>query len=349
MRVFSIIVLLHFICVSLQAQSHICKAGLLEATAEYEEENYSNTHSIYTSLLDKGCVINDFDNLYRMSVASIKLDKLEDAKAYMSKSISVATSDELETINNAEHNADFHGLVDLELETRKRYDALVSHHQELRIFNQSKEYTYSALRISKDGDTIANTTILMIPQGTGWGHEAAAQQSEVVYTYNYTAQDSTNNIAELDSVVTKEFWIKNDTTGIIENEKEVWIHPIRNNQFYKTEIAPFPVVTFSINQITTKTANSQIVIFKNWGTYSPTITDSKYYYEGEQQKEYPYCGKINCHKYSAYAHNSKFGISYLEYFFHEDYGFVEMNYQTYDNEKIEFKLISVNLKKAHNK
>ena len=342
MRIFFIIILLKFHCSHLIAQSDSCELMLKMAKEVYEENDYEKALNIYDNLLKDSCTIGDFEGLYQASILSLYKNRLDDAKRYIEKSISIATFDEIETIKSSNQYSSLLELTNLDLEAQKRIRKLISHHQELSIFNQSKEYTYSAVRIAANNDTIANTVVKMIPQGTGWGHPAASLQSEVIYSYTYTSKDSINNIAELDSVVTKEFWIKNDTTGIIENKEQVWIHPIRNNQFYKTEIAPFPTVNFPISQTTTRKANNKIVIFKNWGTYSPTITESKYYYEGEQQKEYPWCGQINCHRYSAYAHNSKFGISFVEYFFNEEYGFVEMNYQTYDNEKIEFKLIHVN-------
>ena len=187
-------------------------------------------------------------------------------------------------------------------------------------------------------DTLANTTIHLVPDGTGWGHPAASDQSQILCHYNFSKQDSIDHISEVKEVVTEEFWLKVDTTGIIENEEELWMHPFRYNQFFKTEIAPFPLVKFPISNKSMIDSRSKIVIMKNWGTYSPTITETNYFYVGAEEKNYEFSGDIECHKFMAYGHNSRHGISHLEYYYHEQYGFTEMNYLTYDNEVIQFKI-----------
>lgn len=227
---------------------------------------------------------------------------------------------------------------ELETQLNERLASLIAHHKNLRIFKKGRNFVYTAIRINTAGDTLANTFITMRPDGTGWGDEAASSQSQVIYDYAYTQQDSTDHIGELEKEVTTEFWIKSDTTGIIENDTEFWIHPIRNNEFFKTEIAPFPTVHYPISHELMQAHKPKILIFSNWGTYSDSRTESEYNYIGEVNKSYAGLDDLLCHKFEAQSFNNFHGISTLEYFFNEDLGFVEMNYVTYDNDTIHFVL-----------
>jgi len=224
---------------------------------------------------------------------------------------------------------------DLKSKMDTRLEKLIAHHKNLQIFKKDRSIKYKAIRINEAGDTLANTFITMIPDGTGWGGEAS-DQSQVIYEYEYTDQDSLEHIDELRTIVKTEFWIKRDTTGVIETEDRVWIHPIRNNEFFKTEIAPFPTVRFPISNEAMKKAKSKIVIMRNWGTYSPSETECEYSYVGIETKSYNGIGDLKCYKFSALAVNTTYGLSELEYYFNEDLGFVEMDYKTYDGDQILF-------------
>jgi len=222
-----------------------------------------------------------------------------------------------------------------------RLEQLIAHHKNLTYFQKGKNLKYTAIRINKNGDTLANTFIHLIPDGTGWGSEAASSQSQVTLRYEYTEQDSLDHIAELDSVVMKKFWLKDDPTGVIENDSILWIHPFRNNEFFKTELAPFPLVHFPISDETVREGKSTISIMSNWGTYSPSKTELNYNYIGQAKRSYGFSGEIECHHFKSAGENSIHGTSTLEYYFNEKYGFTEMIYQTYDEDVIIFEINEV--------
>ena len=265
----------------------------------------------------------------------------ENLRAYMIN----ATSSEMDDLKVNEQFKKYHQKKwwkDLEVQMRDRLASLITHHKNLTIFKHNRKVTYSAIRVNAEKDTLANTFIHLVPDGTGWGNPAASSQSQVLIQYEFSEKDYEDHIQELRDVVTEEFWIKTDTTGIIENKEEVWMHPIRNNEFFKTEIAPFPLVKYPITHEKMLDAGGKIAIMRNWGTYSPTITEQQYFYAGKENKSYSFTDdELECHRFQAYGHNSKHGISYLEYFFHEKYGFTEMNYLTYDNDKINFVIVEV--------
>jgi len=338
---FNICFLICFSITSLWGQKSTCKEIMKEVSSKAKSTEYTLASELCLQLLEKECKVALFKNQLLIAEVFASVDSLDLARNYLQKSIDIANTDEFEIIKESKCYSIYKKLFNIELALKKREDQLIAHHQNLKIFSVNSKFTYSAFRINIDKDTLASTKIIATSNGTGWGHPAASQQSEVVYTYLYTEQDSIQNIDELEKVVKREFWIKQDTTGIIENEAQFWIHPMRNNQFYKTELAPFPTVIFPIGHKSISTANSKIVILSNWGTYSPSITDQRYFYEGIVEKEYSCTERIKCHRFSSYGHNSKFGISYLEYFFNEKYGFTEMNYLTYDGDIIKFELVDM--------
>ena len=276
------------------------------------------------------------------AAANCMVDNEDGVKEHLFAMLPVSTKRDMKRIlvnyaifNKYKHN---HWWQELESKLDERLRQLIAHHKNLKIFKKGRNLAYRAIRINAEGDTLANTFVTMKPDGTGWGDEAASLQSQVVYDYEYSSQDSIDHYYELDKVVTPEFWIKTDTTGVIENEEKVWIHPIRNNEFFKTEVAPFPTVLFPISDTLMKKHNPKIYILRNWGIYSDSVTESTYNYHGKELRAYLEDQDIECHKFEAQSFNNFHGISQLIYYYHEDLGFLEMHYNTYDGDTIWFVL-----------
>ncbi len=279
------------------------------------------------------------------AASNCMIDNEKGVEENLFKIVDVATKDDIRRVLVSYEIFNKYETTDwwkvLEEQMNQRLKNLIAHHKNLKIFKKGRDISYSAIRINAAGDTLANTVITMIPDGTGWGDEAASAQSQVIYEYEFSTADSIEHIEELHLVVHKRFWSKRDTTGVIENSKTVWIHPFRNNEFFKTELAPFPMFKFPISDSLMQASKSKIVILNNWGSYTKTETQERYSYLGKELKNYTGTGEINCHKLAGTGDNTKFGISKIEYFFNEDFGFTEMNYLTYDGDKILFKIIGV--------
>jgi len=279
------------------------------------------------------------------AAANCMIDNEEGVRQNLLKIVDVATKDDMKRvlvnyeIFNKYKTTDWWAKLDEKLD--QRLENLIAHHKNLKVFKKGRDIVYSAIRINPAGDTIANTYITIIPDGTGWGDEAASSQSQVIYEYDYSQRDSIEHIEELHLVVHQRFWNKRDTTGVIENSKKVWIHPFRSNEFFKTELAPFPMVKFPLSDSLMQASKSKIVILNNWGSYTKTETQERYAYLGKEKKYYNGTGEIDCHKLEGTGENTKFGISKIVYFFNEDFGFTEMNYLTYDGDRILFKIKGV--------
>jgi hypothetical protein len=69
--------------------------------------------------------------------------------------------------------------------------------------------------------------------GTVW--KSSAGQKESVWHY-FTKPETKQLFKDQFSLG----WLSDDTTGMIENDNKVWLHPPRHNQYLLTETAPFP-------------------------------------------------------------------------------------------------------------
>jgi len=265
------------------------------------------------------------------------IDNEKGVRKNLNRIVSVANKDDIKRvlvnyqIFNKYKNLDWWTVLSSRL--NDRLSSLIAHHKNLVIFKHGRNITYSAIRINSNGDTLANTTITMIPDGTGWGDEAADLQSQVIYKYENSIKDSIEHIQEVDSIVGKRFWESIDTTGVM--------HPFRNNEFFKTELGPFPAIKLPPSDSLMQAYRPTTHILGKWGVYTSTQTEECYKYQGKEIKTYTGIGEIECHKLFGTGKNSRFGKTTLEYFFNEDFGFTEMNYLTYDGDSIQFRIIAI--------
>lgn len=316
------------------------------ADTHYQNADYHAAAKAYEVLWTKPNEEDIASDRLHAAAANCMIDNEEGVKKNLFKMIPVANKTYVKRvlvnyeIFNKYKETDW--WQELETGLNQRIADLIAHHKNLRIFKKGRNVLYSAIRINAKGDTLANTTLNMIPDGTGWGDEAADSQSQVIYVYESSTQDSIDHIEEVEMTVGTRFWNDIDTTGVGESESKVWIHPFRNNEFFKTEIAPFPEVYFPLSDSLMQSKKSSTHIMNNWGLYTGTETKQSYNYIGKENKSYQGIGKIECHKLKAIADNTRHGQSTLEYFFHEEYGFTEMNYLTYDGDIIQFKIIGIN-------
>ncbi|WP_045689485.1 hypothetical protein [Hymenobacter sp. AT01-02] len=214
----------------------------------------------------------------------------------------------------------------------------------LVIFKAGRHYHYRALFVSPAGDTLSRESITLTPSGTPWIGQPS-KQTAFSLQFHYTPQDSLTFLAypnpksklkEKPEVYT---WSRSIVTGAIENRKEILIHPIRNNQYEHSEVAPFPQIKIPSLQVGGNW-NSMTVIMTGWGAFKGTV---KSHYEVEKQvpRQYGNLTLADCWLVHAVGRHSKLGTSYLDFYFHPQYGFTEMKYRFYDGTIISFVLEKV--------
>ncbi|MBL4862721.1 MAG: hypothetical protein JKY09_06870 [Crocinitomicaceae bacterium] len=215
-------------------------------------------------------------------------------------------------------------------------------YKDLKIFNYLKEYQYRAIYIDSNGDTLSDEKIIVQP--TAEVSPRHHSQTLLKYFYNYSDEDSVRLSAKPinETAFTKEHntikWRKRILEGAIENEHELWIHPFRANQYSLTEIAPFPEVHIHLEDNHTWKAHTFIT--KSWGTFKGKVK-SNYVMNKAGKRIYKFASLDDCWKLKAEGKHSKLGTNILTYYYHAAYGFLEMNYEFYNKQKMFFVLEKV--------
>jgi hypothetical protein len=102
-----------------------------------------------------------------------------------------------------------------------------------KVFTKNKEFVYLVQYHQNELDITTNEKISLSITGNLW--KKAAEQKEAIWHYQ---TKSKTKITFKDQFSLG--WLFTDTTGVVENETKIWLHPPRNNQYTLTEIAPFP-------------------------------------------------------------------------------------------------------------
>lgn len=130
------------------------------------------------------------------------------------------------------------------------------------------------------------------------------------------------------------------TTGICENEQNVWLHPTRMGFFQSLETCPYPYIKLG-KPIGYKWSDSMSIgnhwSNKKWGEWENRLLLNYEYEIIAREKVVTKFGKIDCLKVRATA-TSAIGSSELISYFSEKYGFVKLEYTLFTGIKIEINL-----------
>ena len=127
----------------------------------------------------------------------------------------------------------------------------------------------------------------------------------------------------------------NEQTGIVENEKNVWMHPPRSQFFKILELNPFPYIEapYQIGrQWRWRLAIGDHWQDGRWKTWSDLVQNT-YQYEitGVQTIQTP-AGTFRCYEVRATA-TSRLGHTHLTAYFNQQAGFVRLDYVNIDGSK----------------
>jgi len=132
-------------------------------------------------------------------------------------------------------------------------------------------------------------------------------------------------------------------SGVIENEKNIWMHPPREALFKITELNPFPFI-----QIPYELGNEwewSLDISSEWGdprwlTWEGSVkNDYKYTIVSKEQIKTS-AGQFDCFKIEASGSGS-LGSTALTSYFNEALGFIKLEYQNIDGSSLVFELKEV--------
>ena len=134
-------------------------------------------------------------------------------------------------------------------------------------------------------------------------------------------------------------------SGIVENERNLWMHPIRNCLFRILELNPFPYIQYPIEQ--GKNWKWKLTIGSHWGderwkTWTGKIVNKyKYKITDTDCEVVTPMGTLPCVKVEAVA-KSRIGKTYLTAYYNDTYGFVKMDNTNIDGSRIVIDLVGVN-------
>lgn len=130
-------------------------------------------------------------------------------------------------------------------------------------------------------------------------------------------------------------------TGIIENEYNVWWHPMRQYEFSLTEFNPFPYIKYPLKKGVSWTDTISPYpndVYNKWIRFDERIdVISTYKITGKTKLQTKF-GNLTCYVTEAEAVNPH-GKGYLTSYFNEQYGFVKLDYTNIDGSRLVIEMI----------
>lgn len=135
-------------------------------------------------------------------------------------------------------------------------------------------------------------------------------------------------------------------TGIIDNRKNLWIHPPRDYGFKILELNPFPFYYLdeSVKRWTWALEVGGFWLDPRWIDHTEIINIQYEYTKSGNETIRTPLGDIYCNVVNAIATadlGDKVMNSYLTSYYHKDYGFVRLEYTNVDETKIFMELINI--------
>ena len=195
------------------------------------------------------------------------------------------------------------------------------------IYLAGRTYTYEATYIGVKGDTLSQEKVEWM--ATGKRTEFSPNRQDImVYKYHYSPEDparfAQNPITDKKQNYLSN-WQREYEEGIIENVENVWLHPMRHNQYSFTQLAPYPHLRYPLQ------------IGNTWSTslydYGIGTVQKNHEITDSLTKSYPNIGKLKCWELNATA-TFELDTATLHYFFNEQYGFTELHYVNYFGERL---------------
>lgn len=133
------------------------------------------------------------------------------------------------------------------------------------------------------------------------------------------------------------------STGLIENDKNIWLHPIREGFFSSLEACPFPCLKFPL-KIGNTWQDSMLIgeawCGQKWGVWNSSLLLHYHYQIDEIKSIITPMGVLDCYVISSTA-TSSIGTSKLKSYFNETYGFVRYEYEMVTGLKVNIWLTKV--------
>ncbi|MEW5675461.1 hypothetical protein ABGT15_04035 [Flavobacterium enshiense] len=193
---------------------------------------------------------------------------------------------------------------------------LIAKGEEIKKENYSV-FDWKFIEAEKQNDETVKKIILK-PVTQNPFKEDISDYTQTVISYEYLMNNNRSSIME--------------TTGVIENEMNVWMHPPRSQYFEILELNPFPYIKAPY-KIGTKW-NWKLKIGdhwadKRWLEWKGGIENVYEYEIADKKKIVTKLGNLECYIVKAKA-KSRIGTTELISYFNPDFGFVKLEYKNID-------------------
>ncbi|NDV14646.1 hypothetical protein GO009_01295 [Muricauda sp. TY007] len=182
---------------------------------------------------------------------------------------------------------------------------------------------------SNKKDGLFEKVSITVTKGLGQMSRGIPDYNQTVLSYSYLTH---NDFAPYGS-----------TSGVIENEKNVWMHPPRDKYFKILELNPFPYIKAPYKVGNTWTWLLSIGDFwsdPRWLAWNGLVENSYVYEIIEKSKLKTALGNLNCFVIQSKA-TSRLGETKLTSYFHKKFGFVRLDYQNIDGSRTILELVDV--------
>lgn len=203
-----------------------------------------------------------------------------------------------------------------------------------QIFKPCRTFVYQAKYWDADFELISDEVIHVEVTGRAWEHQPESQDEIIIKYEHHPSEIERLRAYSLNDQY--ENWTLQNTTGIIETQHQIWMHPFRSNQYTFTEIAPFPQVELPL-VVGMKWGGGLNI--GGWGVWNDSKVDYKF--------EVLSYGSINTEigRLDIWHINSvgmaPYGTSTHDFWFNEQYGFVKMIVKNPEGQLLQFELIDV--------
>ncbi|MBT32249.1 MAG: hypothetical protein CMO01_21515 [Thalassobius sp.] len=192
---------------------------------------------------------------------------------------------------------------------------------ELPVYNTNREFVFKTSHYNSKGELYFEDTLKFITSDKIMFEETKQTVSRWVYPGR-----------RVDGI----------KSGNLENDTAIWIHPPRNNRYRKLELCPFPKVKFPLEkgqEWESMVGAHRAYSVKDFAEWDGIYENFYSHYSVENEANYSTSmGNLDCYEIVSKT-SSKFKETSLTALFNKYYGFVKLDYQTIDNERLTFELI----------
>lgn len=273
------------------------------ASKSVSQEGEVDTEKDYTIVLEDGLYIEQFD--------------------------STNTADNRYTANNQTYRAGNKLTYDYYYEDRNGARFKFEENEgasELDFRERAKAWSF--VPIDSPTERTIDQVILTVKKGLEPMNRSNPDYNQTVISYNYPQVNGEQKFSS--------------STGVIENEKNIWAHPPRDRFFQILELNPFPFIQAPYEIGNKWTWSLGIGSFwgdERWKIWEGRIENQYTYEITDKRKIELALGTIACSEIQSTA-TSRIGTTQLTAYFHPEYGFVKLDYTNIDSSRTVLELIN---------